>query len=229
MKISTYIPLNTDIAAGVPGRGSGIYMWADSCWLLSDRPLYIPDFAESCVAIPALAVKSARLGKSIPPRFSLRYIGDWTASIIILPAGIESDFRSGLPIDIASLCFDNAIVIGDWQKSRPIPAPLPPAEEAPAGASQMLPDKLEIVFTPASGDTDTVTEVIEKRQPVTLSPGQWPEAITRISQNNVVKTGDITLFPADVSYRLSPGDSIRIFIPGDGAAHDTPILITKFK
>lgn len=200
-------------------------MWADSCWLLSDRPLYIPDFAERYIAVPALAVKAGRLGKGIPARFSLRYIGDWTAALIILPADILQDFRNGLPIDTALLSFDNAVVLGDWKKSGLIPAPLPPEPGAPGGAASMLPTAFKVIFEHGPDRSSLHGFPILNEEIASLNPGQWPETIRRISLTNVVKTGDIFLFPTSLTYPLDHDDSIRIY----SLDNNTLLLTTRFK
>lgn len=90
-----------------------VYLMADSSLLKDGKPLFIPDFAESFIAYPALVVRINRLGKNIAKRFAHRYYDAITVGLCIEAHGFKD---SVLLANGGSLinAFDGAAVIGDF-------------------------------------------------------------------------------------------------------------------
>ena len=177
-------------------------IWPDSCWLLSDRPLYIPDFAPRFAAIPALAAKAGRLGKNVAPRFAGRYLTRWTSALIILPqSAIDLLDNGGVP-PADQYCFDNAIVIGNWLLSDEIP-----------------PFDLYI-SNPRSSDADISLSIAPDKEPVV-------RALCDLTRYNTLKMGDIIMAPLPIDpIPLSERLSLRISAGGNRQSH---ILFTRFR
>lgn len=219
MKILTYIP---SLAADRPG----VYVHPDSCWLLSNRPLFIPDFADSFIAIPAMAVKSAKLGKAVGRRFTPRYFGEYAPALIILPRHEERNLRAGKPIDALSLCFDNAVVLGDWTRIADLPDPLPSAADTPALAMGLIPHKIEVTISDSS---DNVSEEADSSKIIEaeIRTELFPDAFSMISATNMIKTGDVVMIPSEISIPLNPG--LNVSIRFHDSATPEPSLFTRFK
>ena len=67
------------------------------------------------MAIPALAAKIGRIGKCVATRFADRYVGELTASALVIPRRALAAIADNRPVAQSMLCFDNAVAIGDWQ------------------------------------------------------------------------------------------------------------------
>jgi 2-keto-4-pentenoate hydratase/2-oxohepta-3-ene-1,7-dioic acid hydratase in catechol pathway len=85
------------------------YLMADSSILYSGRPFFLPDFAQSFVAMPTIIVRMGRLGKCIAPKFAHRYWDAFTAGFTI--HALQSDNENLTALDRA---FDGAAIVGEW-------------------------------------------------------------------------------------------------------------------
>lgn len=167
----------------------GIIIWPDSCWLLSNRPLYIPDFAPEFAAIPALAVKNSRLGKNVAPRFAPRYMAEWTAALILLPARAIRAMKRGMTPAASETCFDNALVIGDWQ---------PGCVPADMHVKAFLPAPTTPVTTArGSSAPDSCHGAPDIRADYTAPPCMDEAArnLCNLSKTNTLKMGDMIMAP----------------------------------
>lgn len=204
-------------------------LWPDSCWLQSNRPLFIPDFDEKFYAVPAIGFKSGRLGKCIAPKFAIRYFCSFSAALIILSRSALDAIRNGEAPAICDLCFDNAIVLGDG-------TPLPPdsdkltLEESISRLAGRIPQNFGIEILSAdqsrrglqpdkvrlTGTPDAIIASIEAAA-ITLSEA---------SATNSIKTGDFILAPlAGIEpIELHQGQQISI-----SASGGKPMLLTRFK
>lgn len=192
-------------------------IWPDSCWLLSDRPLYIPDFAPAFLALPAIACKVGRLGKCVAPRFASRYAGDWTAALIILPATTVEGIGNGRQPGCAEWCFDNSLVIGEWQSE-------PPAS-------------LSIITASADSESSSVAYTAETGQ----ARQCVMESLCNLSRHNTLKMGDIILSPLPDCSPVNLYEGLHLSVFAFGEANDpqlcrnqsddaaAPILTTRFK
>ena len=185
-------------------EANGMLIWPDSCWLLSDRPLFVPDFEESFYVIPALAGKIGRIGKTIAVRFGHRYISEVTAALIMMPGSVLAKLKSGEIPSASDLCFDNALVIGDWQKIEILPD------------SSLTLDFRTVFQSAATGSEECI-----------VNPDLLYPLIAEMSRKNTLKMGDIVIHPLPLSaHRVSEGDSITIQISNFA---DRPLLSTRFK
>lgn len=167
------------------GKEPVTVVWPDSCMLLSDRPLYVPDFAPDFVALPMAAYKGCRLGKNIAPRFAGRYLAEFTAALCVMPLrAFESVARGESPAG-SDLCFDHAVVIGDWKYRCP-------------GRFVITADGL-------------CTGNFEAPRP---SEGIAAEALATFSQTNTIKMGDVLMVPLPLNpMPVDEGSRISILDP----------------
>lgn len=180
-------------------------MWPDSCWLLSNRPLYIPDFASSFKAIPMLAVKIGRLGKNVAPRFVSRYICQRTAALVILSSEALTRIQKGEPLNTFEYCFDNAVVLGDWSDSE-----------------TLFPITLEVM-----NPTDNATSKLQMPESRAIDTDGIIQAIVRLSRRNTLKMGDVVMVPLAFPEVLLE-EGMRISISSD-STDPTALLFTRFK
>ena len=168
----------SDIAPG--GKNRDWTVWPDSCWLLSRRPLYIPPFPGGIRLFPCLALKTGRLGKSIAPKFAHRYFAEYAPALLLVPVEALSLLDRGLTPPAPLLCFDNAIVLGDW-------APLP--ESADCGPNEVRASSLphSKFYIHHSNLNAPLLAQADLSRPLDL--------IVQVSAANTVKTGDIFLLP----------------------------------
>jgi 2-keto-4-pentenoate hydratase/2-oxohepta-3-ene-1,7-dioic acid hydratase in catechol pathway len=85
------------------------YLMADSSILYTGRPFFLPDFANSFIAVPTLVVRTGRLGKCIAPKFAHRYWDAFTAGFTV--HAVNSDDERLTVLDRA---FDGALIVGEW-------------------------------------------------------------------------------------------------------------------
>lgn len=115
---------------------------ADSALTLPGRPTFIPDFKEVTTwkAIPLIAVRISRLGKTISAKFASRYFDACTLAARIMPYDSQ-----GHPMDGIAAILDFGITLGEW-------APVPDCESLRitfAGEETVLPS-LCALFTDAT-------------------------------------------------------------------------------
>ncbi len=192
----------------VESRRSEWNVWPDSCLLLSNRPLFVPDFDKAFFAIPAIAAKIGRIGKNIATRFAHRYVSRTTLALIILPeTAIEDYIERHLSPPSSMVCFDSAIVIGDF-------------DEGFEGLPSELGLKLEFH---RSGD-DGAPISFEK----VAQTGKIIDIISDFSVRNTLKNGDIALAPIPgFKQQVREGDVFRGFLTEKGFSK--PSIETRFK
>ncbi|MDY5453019.1 MAG: fumarylacetoacetate hydrolase family protein [Alloprevotella sp.] len=90
----------------------------DTTLTTSNRPFFIPDFAEPCTVSVQLAVRIGRLGRCIAPRFAYRYRDAATVCAVFVAQGLLQELQAAaLPWD-AACAFDGCVALGRF-------APLP--------------------------------------------------------------------------------------------------------
>ncbi|MDE6271984.1 MAG: hypothetical protein K2M31_03150 [Muribaculaceae bacterium] len=223
MKIFSPISPFFDIPSSLEGKkvshvdirpGEDWLIWPDSCWILSNRPVFIPDFDEYFIGVPALAGKIGRLGKTIAPKFARRYIGSLSAAIIILSKNVEKTLEAGNIPAGSSICFDNSIILGDWVDIDNNEIPEKP-----------LTLRLEEFFIPDIDKEDRDAPWYDFE--IKIAPESLFSTIVETSRRHTLKMGDIILHPlVNYSIDLRENENIRISIP---ELSPTPILTTKFK
>lgn len=194
MKIFAEIPYNEHESVRL--------IWPDSCWLRSDRPLYIPDFADKFAALPMAAYKAGRLGKNISPRFSRRYLTEHSVALALFPSKCLSDIKRGVTPEMSNICFDNALVLGNWTKES--------FESAECR-----------IYHPSGNVSEENIREFKMPEETYIA-----ETLASFSKYNTIKMGDILLYPiSDSEIQLSENIQVTISSP----VSDKPLLNTRFK
>ena len=180
---------NYGIAAGEngPALPPQCYLMADSSILYSGRPWFIPDWAGRYVAVPAIAVRTGRLGKCIAPKFARRYWDALTACLAV--RAVDSDDACLLALDRA---MDGAAVVGEWVEA--------------AG----LDDPLQAVVEVKAGET-----VLSRCRLADMSPLPLDEMLARLSTRCSIKMGDVLVTgECGAGHTLVAGDRLTASVDG---------------
>jgi 2-keto-4-pentenoate hydratase/2-oxohepta-3-ene-1,7-dioic acid hydratase in catechol pathway len=81
---------------------------ADSAIIRENRPVFMPDFAESWQSKVMPAIRICRLGLNIAPKFANRYYDAFTLVHQLIP-NISDNAESATMVS-----FDGALAIGEW-------------------------------------------------------------------------------------------------------------------
>lgn len=93
---------------------SSWYFLADSSLANAGKPFFIPDFANEFEAIPVIALRINRLGKSIASKFAGRYYCEFATAIHFRAKDLRETLLSRhLPADKAT-SFDRSLIMGEW-------------------------------------------------------------------------------------------------------------------
>lgn len=93
---------------------SSWYFLADSSLTNAGKPFFIPDFAGEFEAIPTIALRINRLGKSIASRFAGRYFCEFATAIHFRARDLmEKLYNLRRPIDKAT-SFDRSLIMSEW-------------------------------------------------------------------------------------------------------------------
>jgi len=91
-----------------------VFLKPDSALLKNNKPFFLPDFSSMIHYETELVVKIGKLGKSIEPKFALRYIDELTLGIDITARDIQNrNSAAGLPWEL-SKGFDGSAPIGKF-------------------------------------------------------------------------------------------------------------------
>ena len=90
-----------------------VYLMADSAVIRTNKPFFLPHFAQSFTGRPALALHIDRLGKHIAPRFAHRYCLAVAPAIKVSASGIDVAQESQQHSALAH-SFDGALLLGDF-------------------------------------------------------------------------------------------------------------------
>ena len=163
------------------------YLMADSSILYTGRPFFIPDWAERFEAVPAIAVRTGRLGKCIAPKFAHRYWDALTACLAVRAMG--SDEPSLLALDRA---MDGAAVVGEWVEAA------------------SLADPMQAVVEVKAGET-----VLSRCCLADMAPLALDEMLARVSTRCSIKMGDLLVTGECGEARtLAPGDRLTATVDG---------------
>lgn len=190
----------------------------DSCWLLSRRPLFVPDFDGGVLAYPSLALKTGRLGKCIAHRFASRYFAAFAPALMLMPRIAIDMISHGVTPPAPLLCFDNSIVLGDWQN---FPISAADAAQAPHHyPDYSLPAAMTVRYINPDGAVTESAAGIPEEAPLSL--------LAAVSESMTVKTGDIALVPLDSPpFEAIEGASIEIL--AGPSRNPQSLLLTHFK
>lgn len=160
----------------------------DSSLVRSPNPFFIPEFDTRFTATPFMACRISKLGKSVSERFAQRYYSEVTPAFCFVARNMLDRLHArGLPWTEAT-GFDRSLVIGDFINFSTVSA-----ADIQLEIPGQQPETLEI---PRREDFD--------------------KAIERVSDTNMIKTGDLILLPLyDSSHNipvidLSAGMDLRI-------------------
>lgn len=95
-------------------EGYAVSTLPDTALLVGNKPFFIPDFAEHCMARLCVALKITRLGKSIDRRFAHRYYNqsECTVAYHFTAQPLLDNLKAeSAPWDLA-IGFDSAVVLG---------------------------------------------------------------------------------------------------------------------
>ena len=162
--------------------------------LQGGNPFFVPDFAKRFEARLALAVKIAKLGKGIAPRFAYRYAGAAAPCILFTAADKLDDLRRhGLPWTPA-LSYDKCIALGNFRDIE---------------FSEI--DKSLVTLRLETPDSHTESALNQE----SLKP-DITEAIRAISVDNTLKTGDIILLGVSAEGpEIEPGQKAILSLNGE--------------
>lgn len=90
-----------------------VYLMADSAVIRTNKPFFLPHFAQSFSGRPALVLHIDRLGKHIAPRFAHRYCFAVAPAIKVTASGIDMAQESQQHSALAH-SFDGALLLGDF-------------------------------------------------------------------------------------------------------------------
>lgn len=90
-----------------------VYLMADSAVIKTNKPFFLPHFAQHFTAVPALVIHIDRLGKHIAPRFAHRYCKAIAPAIKVTASGIDTPQESECNSALAH-SFDGALLLGDF-------------------------------------------------------------------------------------------------------------------
>lgn len=162
------------------------YFIPDSAIANAGKPFFIPEFASAIEAVPVVALRIDRLGKTIAPRFASRYFSEMAVGVHFrAPLLRKTLAEKGLPQDMA-YSFDRSLIL----------SPLMPKEKLLEGDSvRMLADGEEV----AGWDADRL-----------LSP--IPEVLKEVSAANTLKMGDLVVPSAPAGHAVGIGSIIEIML-----------------
>lgn len=161
----------------------------DSAIANAGKPFFIPDFADSFVAVLAPVIKVARIGKSIDEKFARRYYCNAAPAVHFRADSLRNKLLSeGKPADI-SYSFDRSVIAGDF---------LPVEDFLDAGRIHMLKNGIEV----ATINSDDFLSDAEK-------------LLSRSSCANTLKMGDLIMPIIAPEVSIAIGDRLEVSLDGD--------------
>lgn len=170
--MTIYAIVNNLIPSGSAAAESPIWtIISPSAVIQGGNPYFVPDFAACFKAVPALAVKIGKLGKSVAPRFAYRYVDSAAPCCLMLAADLlEKLIKQSFPWS-AAVSYDRSLVMGQFAKY--------PMEKIQ-----------ECITSLAVSDGSDSQEVAFHGNDLSHSIEQ---IICAVSKDNTIKTGDIII------------------------------------
>lgn len=163
------------------------YFLADSSLTNAGKPFFIPDFADEFEAIPVIAVRINRLGKSISGKYAARYYPEFAPAVHFRAKDLMSRLYSlHMPTDMAC-SFDRSFIMGDY-----IPFP-----EDKHITVQLLRNGEKV----SEFDTCNLSSNIDR-------------VVAEVSKANTLKMGDIIVPGLAEGTQVTIGDSLEITADG---------------
>ena len=89
-----------------------VYLMADSSVIRTNKPFFIPHFASTFVATPAIVLHIGRLGKHIAPRYAHLYCNAISPAVKVTARKLETT-QENEQHSALSHSFDGALLLGD--------------------------------------------------------------------------------------------------------------------
>ena len=90
-----------------------VYLIADSAIIKTNKPFFVPHFAQSFTGTPAIVLHIDRLGRHIAPRFAHRYCLAVAPAIKVTARRLASEQPTEATSALAN-SFDGALLLGDF-------------------------------------------------------------------------------------------------------------------
>ncbi|MBO4722256.1 MAG: fumarylacetoacetate hydrolase family protein [Muribaculaceae bacterium] len=90
-----------------------VYLMADSAIIKTNKPFFVPHFAQSFTGTPAIVLHIDRLGRHIAPRFAHRYCLAVAPAIKVTARGLVMPQPNEATSALAH-SFDGALLLGDY-------------------------------------------------------------------------------------------------------------------
>ena len=167
-----------------------VYLMPDSAVIKTNKPFFLPHFATTFTATPALAIHIDRLGKHIAPRFAHRYCMAVAPAIKVTASGIDTPQQCEQQSALAH-GFDGALLLGDFDAFD--------ANEGINGTTVAI----EHNGTPASNGSLDAAGI------------DYSTLISQLSKYFTLKMGDILLVElSDNGINLKMGDTLNASCSG---------------
>lgn len=163
------------------------YFLADSSLTNAGKPFFIPEFAEEFDAIPTMAVKINRLGKSIASKFSQRYYSEFAPAVHFRATGLKHRLES-MHLSADKACsFDRSFIMAAYM-------PLPFSGDVEISMKK---------------NGEIASHFHTSELSVTID-----ETISMASDSNTLKIGDIIVPGLPQPTRIQIGDLIELNVDG---------------
>ena len=167
-----------------------VYLMADSAIIRTNKPFFVPHFAQSFTGTPAIVLHIDRLGKHIAPRFAHRYCLAVAPAIKVTARGLDMEQPNEATSALAH-SFDGALLLGDFSD----------------------------VDTPASINEGEVTierngESVSQGS-LEVSGHDFRQLIARLSVYFTLKMGDMIVVELGGDIVLKTGDTLNAAINGN--------------
>lgn len=84
-------------------------MKSDSSLLNQGKPFFLPDWSDDVRACQCITVRICRLGRSIEPRYAVRYYDAMALGVDFMAADLLNEDKA-----TEALAFDGALCVGEW-------------------------------------------------------------------------------------------------------------------
>ncbi len=167
-----------------------VYLIADSAIIKSNKPFFVPHFAQSFTGTPAIVLHIDRLGKHIAPRFAHRYCLAVAPAIKVTARGLTEQQPNEATSALAH-CFDGALLLGDFTAVD---------DHARLNSSVVAMEQNSTVVAQGCLSDRSI---------------DFRELIAQLSVYFTLKMGDMIMIELEGSAELKMGDTLHAAINGD--------------
>lgn len=171
-------------------NGDSWHFINDSAVANAGKPFFVPDFADSFEAIPAVLFRISKMGKSIESKFAYRYYTEFAAGLHFVAKELErSLMERGLHTDMA-YSYDRSLISGAF-----VP---------------ITDDSANMVLTLMQDGKPTESDQVS----IGTAMRAADKAIEAVSRHNILKMGDLIMIPAAHGKRIAIGDRLSLDLDG---------------